>query len=139
MDSKVNILDSQTVKQFGQNLSCIADECGFVDLSVVQAYAKAEEDLAQAAYSLRQELEQAKSRLAQTENDEERESIKSEVADLAKRVNVIEQTLHEAKGARRSYEERAQEMQADFSCRAQKVGSVLVSYIEGLEASSQRG
>lgn len=135
MGSTIKILDSDRIRSFGQSLCGIANSCSFLDPSVEQAYRQAEESLSQMAHLLRQQLQQAKDELAQTKNADDRKAMQSKMADLTQRVNQVEQLLHESKASQGVYEARVREMQTEFSSRADKVGSVLISFIEELEGT----
>lgn len=136
MGSAINILDSQQIKSFGRDLCTLASECSFVDASVVETFVHAEDELSHIAYRLRQQLQQAKDDLGGAENAEDRKPIQAKISELEQRTNQAEQLLHEAKSARGAYEGQVKDLQVQFSERAQKVGTILVSFIDDLEATS---
>lgn len=133
MSLRVHIEDTEQVSRFGSLLRGYASQRCILDEDVLRTYEKAEELFSQGIRGLKQQLAEAQSALQQAGDDNEgAAAARDRIDSIRARIDQLEQRLHEVSSAREAYESRADELQDEFSDRAELVGDALVSYIEAL-------
>lgn len=134
--SQIHVKDSSRIKRFAATLSDVAQAHPFRDDEIVACYATALDAFEGAMVKRESEIAELRRQWEQEEDDEARADLQQQIGRLEQERAQIQCDQQQVAQAKRSYEERATELDRVFAVDAERVATALTRFVQGLESAT---